>query len=305
MLAAELVALVVPPRCAACRAPGRRAADVLCAACRRALPWLAYAECCPRCALPLPHRAGGEGFGGEGFGGEGFGGEGFGGEGFGGEGFGGEGFWRRGCPARRAPFDAAWSAVAYEGVARDAMHALKFSAARPLADVMAAQIAANAPAALLPRGVAAPRGGWPSDPAVPRGRWASGVAVAGGRWARAFVEPPPAEVALVAVPAHPGRRRTRGFDPAELLARALARRTGLPLARALRRTAKAQRQLGASRDERRAADRLGFEARGPAPRTAILVDDVHTTGATLSACARALKAAGAHQVVALTWARTL
>ncbi len=238
MLAAELVALVVPPRCAACRAPGRRAGDVLCGACRRALPWLAQEECCPRCALPLPHAAS--------------------------------------CPARDAPFDAAWSAVAYEGVARDAMHALKFSAARPLAEVMAAQIAANAPAAMLPRAKALD-GVPPSAPAA---------------WARAFVEPPVADVALVAVPPHPVRRRTRGFDPAELLARALARRTGLPLARALRRRSGAQRQLGATRDERLADGRLGFEARGPAPRRAILVDDVHTTGATLSACAQALKEAG-------------
>jgi predicted amidophosphoribosyltransferase len=258
MLTAELVALVVPPRCAACRSAGRRAHDVLCGACRRALPWLEQ-PCCERCALALPHV--------------------------------------RGCPARDAPFDAAWSAVAYEGVARDAMHALKFSAARPLADVMAAQIAANAPWELLPppaQPAAAPRGARSNGPAAPR-----------GARAHAFVEPAVPDVALVAVPAHPGRRRTRGFDPAELLARALARRTGLPLARTLRRSASAGRQLGASRDERRAAGGLGFAARGPAPRIAILVDDVHTTGATLSACAQALKQAGARRVIAITWARTL
>jgi predicted amidophosphoribosyltransferase len=281
MLAAELVALVVPPRCAACRAPGRRAADVLCGACRRGLPWLAAQQCCPRCALPLPHRAEAEGLGLERIGREGISG--------------------RGCPARDAPFDVAWSAVAYEGVARDAMHALKFSAARPLAEVMAAQIAANVPAALLAAeiGVSGARGG-----AMPAGAEAPFTADR-SPWANAFVEAPVADLALVAVPAHPVRRRTRGFDPAELLARALARRTGLPLTRALTRRAAAQRQLGASRDERRAAGRLGFEARGPAPRTAILVDDVHTTGATLSACAQALKDAGAQRVVALTWARTL
>jgi ComF family protein len=235
----QLVALVAPPRCAACRAPGRRATDVLCGACRRALPWLGQ-PCCPRCALPLPHLAA--------------------------------------CPARDAPFDAAWSAVAYEGVARDAMRALKFSAARPLAEVMAAQIAANAPAALLAAEVA-------------RAARAGPLA--------------PEEVALVAVPAHPARRRARGFDPAELLARALARKTGLALARPLRRSAASSRQLGADRATRRAAARLAFAARGPAPRTAILVDDVHTTGATLAACAHALKQAGAQRVVALTWARTL
>ncbi len=242
----ELVSLVVPPRCAACRAPGRRAADVLCAVCRRALPWLEQ-PCCERCALPLPHV--------------------------------------RRCPARDAPFDAAWSAVSYEGVARDAMHALKFSAARPLADVMAAQIAANAPAALLRAEVEATGdGGLVAAPA--------GFEPAG-------------DVALVAVPPHPARRRTRGFDPADLLTRALARRTGLPLAPALRRAAAPSRQLGADRATRKATGRLGFEARARAPRTAILVDDVHTTGATLTACAQALKHAGAQRVVALTWARTL
>lgn len=259
----QLVALVSPPRCAACRAPGRHAADVLCGACRRALPWLAAQRCCERCALPLPHVAA--------------------------------------CPARDAPFDAAWSAVAYAGTARDAMHALKFSASRPLAEVMAAQIAANAPVELLPaaarrdrrtRGAGTARAGVDGR-AGERAPGADGYAAQAG------------DVALVAVPAHPARRRTRGFDPAELLARALARRTGLPLAVALWRGASPSRQLGADRETRRATGRLGFEARGPAPRSVILVDDVHTTGATLTACGGALKAAGARRVVALTWARTL
>ena len=152
--------------------------------------------------------------------------------------------------------------MAYEGVARDALHALKFAGARGLAGVMAAQIAAVAPPALL----------------------------AG---------------AVVAVPAHPGRRRARGYDPAELLARALARRTGLPLHRGLRRAGGAVRQLGASRELRRAPGRLAIAARGPAPGEVVLVDDVHTTGATLEAAAAALRAAGAQRVVAVTWARTL
>jgi predicted amidophosphoribosyltransferase len=219
---AELVALAVPPRCAACRAPGRRAGDVLCGGCRRALPWLP-AECCERCALPLPCAR---------------------------------------CPARAAPFAAAWAAVAYEGVARDALHALKFAGARPLAGVMAAQIAAGAPPGLL----------------------------AG---------------AVVAVPPHPGRRRARGYDPADLLARALARRTGLPLERSLRRGGGAVRQLGAPRHVRRAPGRLAVTAIRRAPPDVVLVDDVHTTGATLGACAAALLRAGAERVVAVTWARTL
>ncbi len=226
----EVVALVVPPRCAACGATGRHAGDLLCAACRRALPWLP-AGCCDRCALPLPHARGR-------------------------------------CPARDAAFAEAWSAVAYEGAARDAMHALKFAAARPLARVMAAQIAAAAPSPLL----------------EPVGR--------GG-------------LAIVPVPPHPRRRRARGFDPAELIAIALARRTGLPLRRVLRRGRAPSHQLGASRDARRDAANLHFFAREAAPRRVVLVDDVHTTGATLHACAQALCDAGSERVAAITWARTL
>ncbi len=222
---AELLALLVPPRCAACRSSGLRPEESLCGACRRALPWL-EGPTCPQCALGAPCAP---------------------------------------CPARRAAFAAAWAAVAYEGVARDALRALKFAAARPLARDMAAQIAAGAPAGTLS----------------------------------------PDRV-LVAVPAHPARRRARGFDPAELIARELARRTGQPVARALRRRGPAAaRQLGASRATRLEPGRIAVVARGPAPRHAVLVDDVHTTGATLDACARALLEAGADTVAALTWARTL
>jgi predicted amidophosphoribosyltransferase len=114
-----------------------------------------------------------------------------------------------------------------------------------------------------------------------------------------------AGTAIVPVPAHPGRRRTRGYDPAELLARALARRTGLPLAPVLRRGGGAVRQLGSSRDVRRAPGRLRVAAIRAAPPLVVLVDDVHTTGATLAACAAALRAAGAQRVAAVTWARTL
>lgn len=53
------------------------------------------------------------------------------------------------------------------------------------------------------------------------------------------------------------------------------------------------------------AERLDFAARGPASPGAVLVDDVHTTGATLGACARALREAGSERVVAISWARTL
>jgi predicted amidophosphoribosyltransferase len=96
-------------------------------------------------------------------------------------------------------------------------------------------------------------------------------------------------------------RRARGFDPAELLARAVARELGLRRARLLdRKPGPAQTGLDA------AARRVGphFVARGPAPARVLLVDDVATTGATLAAAAHALRAAGARNVVAVTAART-
>jgi predicted amidophosphoribosyltransferase len=114
-----------------------------------------------------------------------------------------------------------------------------------------------------------------------------------------------APAVLVPVPAHRRRRRARGFDQAEHLARALAARTGLPARAALRRSAPAPRQLGASRAARLEPGRLGIAAAGPGPVHAVLVDDVHTTGATLRACAVALRSAGAQRVACVTYARAL
>jgi len=110
---------------------------------------------------------------------------------------------------------------------------------------------------------------------------------------------------LVPVPADPRRRRRRGFDHAALLAQALGRRTGAPVSACLRR-GPAPRQLGAGRSARlAAAGRTAPTAHGPAPEHAVLVDDVHTTGATLDSCARALRAAGARTVIALSATRAL
>jgi predicted amidophosphoribosyltransferase len=108
---------------------------------------------------------------------------------------------------------------------------------------------------------------------------------------------------VVPVPPAPSRLRRRGFDPAGELAAALAERLDSPLESCLVRRG-GQRQVG-----RRRAQRLGqpprIHAAGTAPRSVLLVDDVLTTGATLTACAQALRAAGAARVVAVTFARRL
>jgi predicted amidophosphoribosyltransferase len=128
------------------------------------------------------------------------------------------------------------------------------------------------------------------------------AAVAAGAMLRACPEGD-LEGAAVPVPAAPWRWRWRGFDPAEEIALELARLGGLPYRPCLRR-GHGPRQVGRAR-RARLSDPPRIQARSSVPRRALVIDDVHTTGATLAACASALRRAGSGRVVALTLARAL
>jgi ComF family protein len=114
---------------------------------------------------------------------------------------------------------------------------------------------------------------------------------------------------VIPVPLHPERQRERGFNQAELLARGVASRLGLPMeARALERRKPRPPKLKLSRHERWHVARGAYAAvtgRQFDNQRVLLVDDVFTTGATLDACARALREAGAAHVTALTVARVV
>ncbi len=217
----ELLAnAVAPSRCLHCRGPSR-GAELLCGACRSALPWLPVTGC-PRCGLPRPCRPGR-------------------------------------CPAAAAAFAASWAPLAYEGPARTLAWEHKARATERV------------------------------------GRWlAAAMVVRAPRWARTVD-------GVVPVPADPGRRRQRGTDHARQLAAAVAGRIDRPLLTPLRWPPSvggrgAQRERTARERRRIAPPRVV----GTVPTTVLLVDDVQTTGATLDAAARALRAAGAERVVALT-----
>ena len=113
--------------------------------------------------------------------------------------------------------------------------------------------------------------------------------------------------AVVPVPLHWIRERLRGYNQAAVLARAFGRETGLPvLESALKRRKATKSQTELRRGERQENVKDAFDARRSEElrgKTILLVDDVCTTGATLEACARALKKGGARRVGALTVAR--
>jgi ComF family protein len=113
-------------------------------------------------------------------------------------------------------------------------------------------------------------------------------------------------VQLVPVPLHPSRRRQRGYNQAERVAKALARSSGCDVADVLERSRATIQQVGLPATERYLNVRDAFAVSGSASISGgrfVLIDDVMTTGATLGACASALHGAGASWVGALTVAR--
>ncbi len=120
-----------------------------------------------------------------------------------------------------------------------------------------------------------------------------------------LAEHPLAGEAIVPVPLHSRRIRERGYNQSLLLARELAKLTGLDLdEKLLVRVNDNPPQVGASRSQRRGNVEGSFRCqRDVSGKALILVDDVATTGSTLSACAAELKAAGAATVWGLALAR--
>ncbi|HEU4366620.1 MAG TPA: ComF family protein [Methylomirabilota bacterium] len=167
------------------------------------------------------------------------------------------------CASDPPAWDWARAAAEYEGVVRDALHAFKFEGKRALARPLAALVLEQ---------------------------WSPAVG---------------ADAALVAVPLARSRERERGFNQAALVAERLAGALGVPLRPRWLvrvRATRSQSDLGAT--ERRANVRGAFAADpAVAGRHVVVVDDVLTTGATASECARALRAAGAVRVGVLTVAR--
>ncbi len=117
--------------------------------------------------------------------------------------------------------------------------------------------------------------------------------------------PRPGAYTISFVPADDGRRLRRGHNPAERLAAELGARWELPVVSILTRAPGVRPQRGLPLAERRGNVRGVFRAGQRAPASIALVDDVYTSGATVSAAASALRKAGARRVEVITFARAV
>ena len=222
-----VVDVVWPRACLVCDAPlvGTPRVD-LCATCEGAVR-VVGSEACPRCGKPRgapgrPRRR------------------------------------CRACRGRRFAFRRAVVAVRYEGVARRAVHELKFLR-KPL--------------------LARPMGAWLAQALLSRG-WEKRVDV------------------VVPVPLHRSRRRERGYNQAEEIAAIVGEALGRPMVSgALRRVRATQRQARLPVKKRRRSPEGAFAVVGAVAGRVLLIDDVLTTGGTADACAKALLAGGAEEVL--------
>lgn len=110
---------------------------------------------------------------------------------------------------------------------------------------------------------------------------------------------------IVPVPLHPSKQRMRGFNQAELLAEALGKETGIPVRNLLKKHKKTRDQKSLSKNQRIQNVKDAFvvdeeELGENIPGSVLLLDDVTTTGSTLSACAETLKAKGVANVAFLS-----
>ncbi len=179
------------------------------------------------------------------------------------------------CQRIRPPFVRALAYGAYEGGLRDLIHLLKYEGVRPAASVLGRMLA-EAITVLEP-------------------------------------EFTTQSVAVIPVPLYRGKLLQRGFNQAKLIARAALKCLGpddrfILCTGVLERTRETASQIGLTRHQRRENLRGAFAVARPeqiASRDVLLLDDVVTTGATVSECARVLRRAGAQNVWVATVARTL
>jgi ComF family protein len=123
-------------------------------------------------------------------------------------------------------------------------------------------------------------------------------------WMWCAAEPPqPLPGAIIPVPLHRSRLRSRGYNQALELASPLARHLGLPMLGCLWRSRRTTAQTDLDALARRGNLRDAFSVTGRVPPHVAVLDDVMTTGATMEACTRALLAAGATTVDAWALAR--
>jgi ComF family protein len=182
------------------------------------------------------------------------------------------------CPVCRRverPFERAVAFGSYDGALRELIHLLKFSGVRPAAGVLGRMLAES-------------------------------IAAVDSSFEQATV-------LVIPVPLFKGKRHQRGFNQAELIARAalkgLAQGERLQLRPdILLRTRDTHSQIGLTSHQRRENMRGAFEVAHVGDvigREVLLVDDVYTTGTTASECARVLRRAGAAKVWVATVARTM